>query len=162
MGVSLVLTPSTRSQRQRLTRHLVLFLVAALPVALVLGLIVNWWLALAYTVVQTGGLMFGVGQQPTSTLKVDASGLQYEAGPFVLRSSWTDVERIAEATLPSGPTQAFVLRRSGLRWAHSADTRAEVTSKGWDRVIPIDAFESSWPDGPLGDAVRTHRPELLR
>lgn len=161
MGVSLVLTPSTRSQRERLTRHLLLFLVAALPVAVVLGLIINWWVALAYTVIQTGGLMFGVRQQPTSTLKVDDSGIQYEAGPFVLRSSWVGIARVAEATLPSGPTQAFVLTRSGLRWAHTAEVRREVTSKGWDRVIPIDAFEPSWPDGPLGEAVRTHRPDLL-
>lgn len=161
MGVSLVLTPSTRSQRERLTRHLLLFLVAALPVAVVLGMIINWWVALAYTVIQTGGLMFGVRQQPTSTLKVDDGGIQYEAGPFVLRSSWADIDRVAEATLPSGTTQAFVLTRSGLRWAHTAETRREVTSKGWDRVIPIDAFEANWPAGRLGDAVRAHRPDLL-
>lgn len=161
MGVSLVLTPSARSQRDRLTRHLVLFLLAALPVAVVLFALVNVWVAIVYVVVQTGVLMFGVGQQRTSVLKVDDSGLQYEAPSFLLRAAWSDVDRVAEATLPSGPTQAFVLKRSAVRWTHTPQVRQQVTAKGWDRIIPIDEFESSWPSGPLGDAVRRHRPDLL-
>mgnify|MGYP001073373140 CR=1 FL=1 len=159
--MSLVLTPSARSQRSRLTRHLVLFLLAALPVAGVIWALINLWVALGYVVVQTGVLMFGVGQQRTSVLKVDEAGLQYEAPAFLLRTTWDDVERIAEATLPTGPTQAFVLKRSAVRWTHTPQVRQQVTSKGWDRIIPIDEFERSWPSGPLGDAVRDHRPDLL-
>lgn len=157
----MVLTPSTRSQRERLQRLGLLFLLAALPVAAVLVIIINWAVAVAYVVVQTGVLLFGVRQQRTSVLRLDDVGIQYEAGTFVLRAAWGDVEKVAEATLPSGTTQALVLGRSGLRWTHTPQIRQQVTGKGWDRIIPIDEFEPSWPRGPLGDAVRTHRPDLL-
>jgi hypothetical protein len=159
--VSLVLTPSTRSQRSRLVRLGLLFLLAALPVAAVLAAIVNWWAAVGYTVVQTGVLLFGVRQQRTSVLRVDDAGIQYEAAAFVLRAAWADVDKVADATLPSGPTTALVLARSGLRWTHTPQIRQQVTARGWDRIIPIDEFEPTWPDGPLGEAVRRHRPDLL-
>ncbi len=160
-AVSLVLTPSTRSQRDRLQRLGLLFLLAALPVAAVLVIIISWWVALAYTVIQTGVLLFGVRQQRTSILRVDDTGIQYEAGTFVLRTAWADIEKVAEATLPSGKTQALVLGRSGLRWTHTPQVRQQVTQRGWDRIIPLDEFEPGWPTGPLADAVRTHRPDLL-
>lgn len=156
-----MLTPSTRSQRGRLQRLGLLFLVAALPVAAVLLVIINWWVALLYVVGQTGLLLFGVRQQRSSVLRVDDAGIQYEAGTFVLRAAWSDVDQVAEATLPSGPTTALVLRRSGIRWTHTPQVRQQVTQRGWDRIIPIDEFEPGWPDGPLGAAVRTHRPDLL-
>lgn len=156
-----MLTPSTRSQRSRLLRLGGLFLLAALPVAGVLAAIVNWWAAVGYTVVQTAVLLFGVRQQRTSVLRVDDAGIQYEAAAFVLRAAWADVEKVAEASLPSGPTTALVLARSGLRWTHTPQVRQQVTTRGWDRIIPIDEFEPTWPDGPLGDAVRRHRPDLL-
>ncbi|QXC60114.1 hypothetical protein KSP35_17370 [Aquihabitans sp. G128] len=159
--MSLVLTPSTRSQRDRLQRLGLLFLLAALPVAAVLVIIINWWVAVLYTVVQTSVLLFGVRQQRTSVLRVDDAGIQYEAGTFVLRTTWADVSKVGEATLPSGPTQALVLSRSGLRWTHTPQVRNQVTTRGWDRIIPIDEFEPNWPDGPLAKAVRAHRPDLL-
>lgn len=159
--MSLVLTPSTRSQWDRLLRLGGLFLLAALPVAAVLVAIINWWAAIIYTVVQTGVLMFGVRQQRTSVLRVDGAGLQYEATTFVLRASWSDVDKIAEATLPTGATKAFVLNRSGVRWTHTPQIRQQVMAKGWDRIVPIDEFEPTWPKGPLADAVRKHRPDLL-
>lgn len=159
--MSLVLTPSTRSQRDRLVRLGLLFLVGALPVAAVLVAIVNWWVALLYTVGQTALLLFGVRQQRTSVLRVDDAGIQYEAGTFVLRATWADIDKVGEATLPSGTTQAFVLGSSGLRWTHTPQVRSQVTRRGWDRIIPIDEFEPGWPDGPLAGAVRTHRPDLL-
>jgi hypothetical protein len=102
-----------------------------------------------------------VRQQRTSVLKVDEGGVQYEAPAFLLRTTWDDIDKVAEATLPTGPTQALILKRSAVRWTHSADIRRQVTAKGWDRVIPIDEFEPHWPQGPLGDAVRAHRPDLL-
>ncbi len=160
-GVSLVLTPSTRSQRDRLQRLGLLFLIAALPVAAVLAIIISWWVAAIYVVVQTGVLLFGVRQQRTSVLRVDSAGIQYEAGSFVLRAAWADIDKVGEASLPSGPTQALVLVRSGLRWTHTPQVRQQVTQRGWDRIIPIDEFEPGWPKGPLADAVRTHRPDLL-
>ncbi len=159
--MSLVLTPSTRSQRDRLLRLGGLFLLAALPVAALLVAIINWWAAVIYTVVQTGLLLFGVRQQRTSVLRVDRSGIQYEAGTFVLRTSWAGLDGLDDVTLPTGPTKALMLTRPGLRWTQSPEIRREVASKGWDRIIPIDEFEPSWPKGPLADAVRKHRPDLL-
>lgn len=159
--MSVVLTPSTRSQRDRLIRLGLLIFVASLPIAAILVALVNWQIAAGFVVVWTVGLLFGVGQQRTISLKVDNNGLQYEAGTFVLRATWDDLDRIGEATLPSGKTQAIVLQRSGLRWAHTAQTRAQVMQRGWDRIIPIDDFAPRWPAGRLGDAIREHRPDLL-
>lgn len=139
----------------------ILFLLAALPVAVVLVMIINWWIAALYVVVQTSVLLFGVRQQRTSTLRVDDVGIQYEAGTFVLRTTWADIDKVARATLPTGNTLALVLRRSGLRWTHTPQIRQQVTQKGWDRIIPIDEFEPGWPNGPLAAAVRAHRPDLL-
>ena len=158
---SFVLTPSTRSQRDRLLRLGGLFFVAALPVAVVLVLIINWWVAIGYVVAQTAVLTFGVRQQRTSVLKVDERGLQYQASTFVLRAGWDDLDRIEAATLPSGATQAFITRTSALRWTHTPQIRAQVLQRGWDKIIPIDEFEPSWPKGRLADAVRRHRPDLL-
>ena len=159
--MSLVLTPSTRSQRDRLLRMGGLFLVAALPVAAVLVALVNWPVAIAYTVIQTGFLLFGVRQQRSSVLRVDASGIQYEAGTFVLRTAWADIDRVGEAELPDGKTQAFVLRTPALRWTHTPQVRRQVSERGWDRIIPIDRFEPSWPGGRLGAEVGRHRPDLV-
>lgn len=159
--MALVLTPSARSQRSRLQRHLLLFLLAALPVAGVLLALVNWWVALLYAVGQTGVLMFGVGQQRTSVLRVDRTGIQYEAEAFLLRTSWRNVEGIGEAELPSGPTRVIRLERPSMRWARDADVQRQVRDRRWDRVIPIDEFEPRWPEGPLGDEFRRHRPDLV-
>ena len=138
-----------------------LFLVAALPVAAVLVALVNWWAAIIYTVAQTALLLFGVRQQRSSVLRVDEAGIQYEAGAFVLRTSWEDIDRVAEADLPDGKTQAFVLRIGGLRWTHTPQVRRQVTQRGWDRIIPIDQFDPNWPNGKLESSVRRHRPDLL-
>jgi hypothetical protein len=160
--VSVVLTPTTRSQRDRLLRMGLLFFLAALPVGLVLVLLVNWPIAIGYVVVQTAGLLFGVRQQHTAALKLDAKGVQFEPGNFVLRAEWSDIDRVEEVTLPSGPTQALVLKRSGLRWTHTPQVRAEVTRRGWDVLIPLDEFESDWRNGRVGEALREHRPDLLQ
>ena len=109
--MSTVLTPSTRSQRDRLVRLGVMIFVASLPIAAILLALVNWQVAAGFVLVWTVGLLFGVGQQRTISLKIDANGLQYEAGTFVLRAAWADLDRIGEATLPSGKTQAIVLRK---------------------------------------------------
>ena len=159
--MSTVLTPSTRSQRDRLVRLGVMIFVASLPIAAILLALVNWQVAVGFVLIWTVGLLFGVGQQRTLSLKIDANGLQYEAGTFVLRAAWADLDRIGEATLPSGKTKAIVLRKGALRWAHTAQTRAQVQQRGWDRIIPIDDFAPRWPQGKLADAIREHRPDLL-
>jgi hypothetical protein len=159
--VSVGLTPSARSQRARLVRLGIMIFVASLPIAAILVALVNWPIAIGFVVVWTVGLLFGAGQQRTMTLRVDDNGLQYEAGTFVLRTTWDNIDRIGEATLPSGTTTALVLRSGSLRWAHTAQTRQQVTQRGWDRIIPIDDFAPRWPAGTLGDAVRSRRPDLL-
>jgi hypothetical protein len=160
---SIVLNPSTRSQRDRLVRLGITIFLASLPVAALLVALINWPVALGYVVVWTGGLMFGVRQQRTTALRVDDVGLQYEAGTFVLRAAWDDIDRIGSVDLPDRKTQALVLRpgTGALRWTQDAEIRRQVTSKGWDRIIPIDDYAPKWPAGQLGDAVRQHRPDLL-
>lgn len=138
-----------------------LFFLAALPVAAVLVLLVTWPLAIGYVVVQTGGLLFAVRQQHMKVLKLDRNGVQFEPGSFILRAAWADIESVEEVSLPSGPTQALVLKRSGLRWAHTPQVRAQVTQRGWDRIIPLDEFEKDWRSGKVGAALREHRPDLL-
>jgi hypothetical protein len=159
--VSVVLTPSTRSQRERLVRLGTIFLLAALPVAIVLVLLVGWIAAVLYTVIQTSVLLFGVRQQRTSVMRIDDAGIQYEAGTFVLRAAWDDIDRVAEASLPTGKTQALVLKRSGLRWAHTPQVRQQVAARGWDRIIPLDQFEPHWRTGKIGAALVAHRPDLV-
>lgn len=159
--MSVVLQPSTKSQRDRLMRLGIMIVVAAIPVAAILVALVNWQVALGFMIVWTVGLMFGVRQQRTSALRLDDAGLQYEAGTFVLRASWADLDRIGEVNLPSGKTQALVLKTSGLRWTHTPQIRQQVSAKGWDRIVPIDDFAPRWPAGRLGDAIREHRPDLL-
>lgn len=156
-----MLTPSTRAQRDRLLRLGGLFLLAALPVAAVLVAVVSWPVAIAYTVVQTGVLLFGVRQQRTSTLRLDDTGVQYEAATFVLRAAWADIAKVGRVTLPSGETDALVLERSGLRWTHTPQVRAQVTQRGWDRVVPLEEFEADWRHGRIGETLRAHRPDLL-
>ncbi len=160
---SVVLTPSTKAQRSRLVRLGITIFVASLPIAALLVALVNWPVAIGYVIVWTGGLLFGVRQQRTTVLRLDHAGVQFEAGTFVLRAAWSDIDRIGSVDLPSGKTQALVLAKDtgALRWTHTAEIRHQVTSKGWDRVIPIDDFAPRWPAGRLADALREHRPDLV-
>ncbi|MCU1350991.1 MAG: hypothetical protein JWM05_200 [Acidimicrobiales bacterium] len=161
VAVTVVLTPPASSRRARSLRMLVLFLLAALPVAAILVVVVGWAVAVAYTVLQTGFLMFGVRQQGQATLRIDDAGVQFEPGSFVVRASWPDIDKVAEVTLPSGPTEALVLRSSGLRWTLDAGIRRQITAKAWDRVIPLTEFEADWRSGRIGQALHEHRPDLL-
>jgi len=159
--VGLVLTPSRAKERSRTLKMLALFVLAALPVAAILVATISWPVALAYVVVQTGFLMFGLRQRHEPKLRVDDVGLQYEAGSFVIRAAWSDIDHVEPVTLPSGVTEAAVLSTSGIRWTLDAQTRRQAIARGWDRVIPLGDFTPDWRTGALGDAVREHRPDLL-
>ena len=159
--MGLVLTPSRAKERSRTLKMLALFLLAAAPVAAILVLTVSWWIALAYVIVQTGFLMFGLRQRHEPKLRVDELGMQYEAGSFVIRAAWSDIDKVEPVTLPSGATEAAVLGTSGIRWTLDAQTRRQAIARGWDRVIPIGDFATDWRTGPLGDAFREHRPDLV-
>ena len=139
-----------------------LFVVGALPVAAVLVWLVNPLVAVGYVVVQTGFLMFGLRQQHQPHLRLGEDGVQFEPGSFVLRCAWDDVARIEQVTLPSGPTDALMLRASGLGWTLDAGTRREVTVKGWDRTIPLSEFEDDWRNGRIGRLIEQHAPRLLK
>jgi len=140
---------------------LVLFVVGALPVAAILVWLVNPWVAVAYVVAQTTFFMFGFRQHHEARLRLSPEGVQFEPGSFVVRASWEEVDRVEQVTLPSGPTEALLLRDSGIGWALDAGTRRQVTAKGWDRVIPLSEFEDDWRTGRIGDALRAHAPRLL-
>jgi hypothetical protein len=159
--VGLVLTPSRARERSRSLKMLVLFLVAALPVAAILVATIGWWIAVAYVIVQTGFLMFGLRQRHEPKLRVDDLGMQYEAGSFVIRAAWSDIDKVEPVALPSGRTEAAVLGTSGIRWTLDAQTRRQAIARGWDRVIPVGDFGPDWRTGPLGDAFRQHRPDLV-
>lgn len=159
--MSIVLTPSRAKERSRSLKMLAIFLVAALPVAAILVLTIGWWVALAYVVVQTSFLMFGLRQRHQPKLRVDELGMQYEAGSFVIRAAWSDIDKVEPVGLPSGETDAAVLGTSGIRWTLDAQTRRQAIARGWDRVIPIGDFAPDWRTGPLGDAIREHRPDLV-
>ena len=159
--MDLVLTPHTRSRRARTLRMLALFVVGALPVAAVLVWLLNPLVALGYVVVQTAFLMFGLRQQHQPRLRLGADGLQFEPGTFVVRCPWDAVERIERVTLPSGPTEALVLRESGLGWTRDPGTRLEATTKGWDRLVPLSDFEDDWRNGQIGQLIREYAPRLL-
>ncbi len=159
--MELVLTPHTRSRRARTMRMLGLFVLGALPVAAVLVWLVNPLVAVGYIVVQTAFLWFGLRQQHQPRLRLQADGVQFEPGSFVIRCGWDDIERIDRVTLPSGPTEALVLKESGLGWALDAGTRREVSVKGWDRIIPLSEFEDEWRRGRIGQLIGEHAPRLL-
>jgi hypothetical protein len=159
--MDLVLTPHTRSRKARTLRMLALFVVGALPVAAVLVWLLNPLVALGYIVVQTAFLMLGLRQQHQPLLRLGADGVQFEPGTFVVRGPWSDVERIERVTLPSGPTEALILRGSGLGWTRDPSIRREVTSKGWDRLVPLSDFEDDWRNGQIGQFIKEHAPRLL-
>jgi hypothetical protein len=159
--VGLVLTPPRAKERSRTLKMLALFVLAALPVAAILVATIGWLVAVAYVIVQTAFLMFGLRQRHQPRLRVDDLGLQYEAGSFVIRAAWSDIDHVEPTTLPSGPTDAAMLSTSGIRWTLDAQTRRQAIARGWDRLIPIGDFTTDWRTGPLGEAIREHRPDLL-
>src|SRR4051812_37434840 len=59
-AMSVVLTPSTRAQRDRLVRLGVMIFLASLPIAAVLLALVNWQVALGYIVIWAAGPVFCV------------------------------------------------------------------------------------------------------
>lgn len=156
-----VLTPAAATGRARTLRLLVLFLLGAIPVAAIVVAVVGWVAAIAYVVVQTGFLMYGTRQHNQPKLRLEDDGVQFEPGTFVIKAAWGEIDKVAEVTLPSGPTEALVLNRSGVRWTIDPQTRRQVTAKGWDRVIPLSEFEPQWRQGRIGAALREHRPDLL-
>jgi hypothetical protein len=142
-------------------RLLALFLLGAIPVAAILVAVVSWVVGIAYVVIQTAFLMYATRQHNQPKLRLEDDGVQFEPGTFVIKAAWDEIDKVAEVTLPSGKTDAFVLTRSGVRWTMDPNTRRQVTSKGWDRVIPISDFEPEWRSGQIGAALRAHRPDLL-
>ena len=159
--MTIVLTPATRSRRARARRTLALFVAGALPVAAVLVWLLNPVVAAAYVVLQTALLMFAFRQQHQPHLRLGPDGVQFEPGSFVVRAPWDDVVRVEHVTLPSGPTDALVLGTGSLGWALDPGTRREVTTHGWDRLVPLSQFEDDWRAGAIGDAIRTYAPRLL-
>lgn len=155
------LTPSTGARRRQTLTMVALFVVLGLPVAAILAWLLTPTLAFGYLVVQTAFLSFGLQRRHQPVLRFSADGVAFEAGQFVLRSPWANVERIEVADLPSGSVDSLVLADPSLHWAADAATRTTVARRGWDRLVPIGEFEDDWRAGRVGEALRRWRPELL-
>jgi hypothetical protein len=155
------LTPSTRNRRHQTLKMVALFVVLGLPVAAILAWLLTPLLALGYLVAQTAFLAFGLQRRHRPVLRFTPQGVAFEAGHFVLRSAWDNVDRVEVAELPSGAVECLVLNDPSLHWAADAATRTTVTRRGWDRVVPIGDFEDDWRAGHVGDAIRRWAPDLL-
>jgi hypothetical protein len=155
------LTPSTRHRRSQTLKMVGLFVVLGLPVAAILAWLLTPLLALGYLVAQTAFLSFGLQRRHRPVLRFTAEGVAFEAGHFVLRSAWENVDRIDVADLPSGSVESLVLTQPSLHWAADAVTRRTVSRRGWDRLVPIGEFEDDWRTGHVGAAIRRWAPDLL-
>ena len=155
------LTPSTRNRRRQTLTMVALFVVLGLPVAAILAWLLTPLLALGYLVAQTAFLTFGLQRRHRPVLRFSDRGVAFEAGHFVLRSAWDNVDRIDVAELPSGSVECLLLDEPSLHWAADAVTRRTVSGRGWDRVVPIGDFEDDWRAGDVGEALRRWAPHLL-
>src|SRR4051794_1216070 len=91
---AVVLTPSTRTRRHQTLKMVGLFVLLGLPVAAILAWLLTPLLALGYLVAQTAFLTFGLQRRHRPVLRFTPDGVEFEAGHFVLRSPWANVDRI--------------------------------------------------------------------
>ncbi|MEJ7582786.1 MAG: hypothetical protein WKF43_01625 [Acidimicrobiales bacterium] len=143
-------------------RFVSLFVVLALPVAAVLWAIVGPLIAVVYLAGQTAFLTFGLRRRQVPVLRMTPEGLSYEPGRFQRRCRWTDGVALGPVVGPTGTVECLLLEGSHLHWAADPGTRGQVIDRGWDRVIPVADFEAEWRTGPIGRAVTTWAPHLLR
>ena len=137
-----------------------LFIVAELPVAVVVGLVVGWVVAAGFLVGLTAFLTYGLRRRHVPILRLSPEGISFEPGQFQLRCGWDDVAGAESVDLPDGRVEAWRLRRPRVHWAESPALKAQLAAKGWDTVVPVGQFDPGWRTGPIGDAVRSWRPEL--
>ncbi|NLV56137.1 MAG: hypothetical protein GXY13_11050 [Acidimicrobiales bacterium] len=157
-----VVTTPRAARRRRELRMVAVFVVAALPVAAVVWLIVNAPAAVLYVVAQTLFLWFGFRRRADPLLRLSPTGISYEPGRFQVRCEWADVDSIGTVTLPdAGEVEALILSVSALHWAADEPVRREAIARGWDRAVPIGSFEPEWEWGRIGDAVRTWAPWIF-
>lgn len=150
-------TPASVRRRHE-AKMLTLFVVAALPVGLIVWLLVNPGVAALYMVAQTLFLWFGLRRRHAPVLRLSPDGLSYEPGRFHVRCEWADVDALGEVDLPDGRVEALVLAEGHLNWAVDPQTKRQVQSRGWDRIIPIASFEPEWEWGKIGQAFRDWAP----
>ena len=146
-------------RRRHEARMLVLFVVAALPLAVILWLILSSLaVAVLFVVAWTLFFWFGIRRRQSPQLRLSPDGLSYEPGTFHLRCSWADVDALGPVELPDGRVEALVLSEGHLHWAVDQPTRRRVEARGWDRIIPIGSFEPEWEWGVIGQAIRQWAP----
>jgi len=151
-------TPATVRRRHE-ARLVALFVVAALPLALILWLILDS-LAVAglFVVAWTLFFWFGMRRRHAPVLRLTADGLSYEPGQFQVRCGWADIDALGPVDLPDGRVEALVLDEGHLHWAVDHATRRKVEARGWDRIVPIGSFEPEWEWGQIGRAFRQWAP----
>lgn len=154
--------PSASVRRAHEAKMLVLFAVAALPLAVILWLILSSLaVAVAFVVAWTLFFWFGLRRRHSPVLRLSPDGLSYEPGTFLVRCSWADVDALGPVELPDGRVEALVLAEGRLHWAVDQPTRRRVQARGWDRVIPIGTFEPEWEWGQIGRAIRQWAPWVV-
>ncbi len=137
-----------------------LFVVAGLPVAAVVWLVIGPVVAVLYLLGQTAFLTYGLRRRHVATLRLSPEGISYEPGRFQLKCSWSDADSIEKVQLPDGTAEALRLGRPRLHWVADPSLRSELTAKGWDTVVPLSPFDPDWRHGPIGDAIRRWHPRL--
>lgn len=146
-------------RRRHEAKMLVLFVVAAVPLAVMLWLILSsLWVALLFVAAWTLFFWFGIRRRHSPVLRLSPNGLSYEPGTFHIRCEWADVNALGEVDLPDGPVEALILAEGHLHWATDQPTRRRVEARRWDRIIPIGSFEPEWEWGDIGQAFRDWAP----
>lgn len=140
---------------------LTIFVVAALPVGVILWLLVTPAIAALYMVAQTLFLWFGLRRRQSPILRLSPDGMSYEPGQFHIRCTWADVDALGTVDLPDGQVEALILAEGHLHWAADPTTKRRIEARGWDRIIPIGSFEPDWEWGEIGKAFRSWAPWIF-
>jgi hypothetical protein len=157
----LVFHPPVAVRRRSEARMVGLFIAMGIPVAVVVGLVIGWPVAGAYLVAQTAFLTYGLRRRHVPVLRLSPDGISFEPGPFQIRCAWDDVDGVEQVLLPDGRVDAWRLSAPRVHWADTPARRSELAKKGWDTLVPVGQFDPDWRGGPIGDAVRGWRPQLV-
>jgi hypothetical protein len=147
--------------RGRDAKLLGIFVLAAIPPAAILWFVLSPLAAALYVVAQTLFLWFGLRRRHSPLLRLSPDGLSYEPGTFQVVCDWADVDALGPVDYPDGRVEALLLSGGHLHWAADSRTRRQVEARGWDRAIPIGAFEPEWEWGQIGKAIRQWAPWIF-
>lgn len=90
-------------------------------------------------------------------IRTTAEGLEYEAAPVLIRSTWANCERIGIVPIGLGYGEAIVLREGALVRARFP---AMLRAQQLDRVIPLSNVMWWWRDTELAADLARWAPQL--